>query len=48
MVRFILSDSKATLADGVFTYTLDQRLNNASVLQLKKCVPAPGGDRVQL
>ena len=37
MVRFILSDSKATLADGVFTYTLDQRLNNASVLQLKKC-----------
>ena len=37
MVRFILSDSKATLASGVFTYSLDQRLNNASVLHLKKC-----------
>ena len=37
MVRFILSDSKATLASGIFTYSLDQRLNNASVMQLKKC-----------
>ena len=37
MVRFILSDSKATLADGIFTYSLDQRLNNASLLHLKKC-----------
>ena len=37
MVRFILSDSKASLADGVYTYALDQRLNNASLLQLKKC-----------
>ena len=37
MVRFILSDSKATLAAGVYTYSLDQRLNNASVLHLKKC-----------
>ena len=37
MVRFILSNSKATLAAGVYTYSLDQRLNNASVLHLKKC-----------
>ena len=37
MVRFILSDSKATLVDGIFTYSLDQRLNNASLLHLKKC-----------
>ena len=37
MVRFILADSNATLADGVYTYSLDTRLTNASVLQLKKC-----------
>ena len=37
MVRFILSANKASLADGVYTYRLDQRLNNASLLQLKKC-----------
>ena len=37
MVRFILQDSKATLSDGVYTYSLDTRLSNASVFALKKC-----------
>ncbi len=37
MVRFILQDSKATLSNGVYTYSLDTRLSNASVFALKKC-----------
>ena len=37
MVRFILTDDNATLASGIYTYSLDTRLSNASFLQLKKC-----------
>ncbi len=36
-MRFILSDSKATLTDGVYKYKLDTRLHNAAIMQLKKC-----------
>jgi len=37
MVRFILTNDHATLASGIYTYSLDTRLSNASFLQLKKC-----------
>ncbi len=37
MVRFILTDDNATLSSGIYTYSLDTRLSNASFLQLKKC-----------
>ena len=36
MVRFILSNANSTLANGIYTFSLDQRLPNASFLQLKK------------
>ncbi len=36
-MRFIVADSKAALANGVYTFNLNMRLPNATKLWLKKC-----------
>ena len=36
MVRFILSNANSTLATGIYTFSLDQRLANATVARLTK------------
>ena len=36
MPRYLLSDGNSTLVDGVYTFTLDRRLRNATVARVKK------------
>ena len=44
-MRFLLDDSNATYANGVWTFTLDHSLSNASRMQIRKAVYVASTDQ---